>query len=535
MHSSRSNSAHYLPAFSGLAIVLFLALLIRLASFNGAFGSDDLVYFERAAQLSRGDWFSSNYNGALRYGFNLPAAGFMAVFGPSIFTANLWPLACSLIEITAVYFFAVELSNRRGAIVSALLLALTPLHMAVATRIHADAVVSMFVTLSFVLLYFGFTRQNTRLLFYAGLSLGGIFWTKELAAVTWFAFLPVLWIYRRQWRQLHYVIAATILTLLLHGLLMQLVAGDPLHLVKVVLNALRRNFVQGGQGEDSASYYLNYLFLDLRHVGLIGILATAAVLIWPVFRKQAMPQREAYLFSLLWWLGLLAVLSVFPVSLNPLRWTMKQSNYLTLFLAPMAILASVTLSQLPRAWGWVALTVCLALGGVLGCLQQADYRAFTANTKSLLIFARNHPEALIIGSTHNSRLGNFLASQATPPASSAYIIDFTDLQNDSASTRQRLQAAQKWFVVLDQQTLDWLPAKAPIKRALPCWQPIVTLTPIDLGLGNTLANWAAEELKVFNPAADALTRLAQPKPAEVYRVMGRDVMCCAPSKANLHC
>ena len=525
MPASPQNGSVYTSSARDLTVVLLLALLVRLATFNGAFGSDDLVYFERAAQLSRGDWLSSSYNGALRYGFNLPAAGFMAVFGPSIFSANLWPLSCSLIEIAAVYLFTVESSNRRGGMVAALLLALTPLHMAVATRIHADAVVSMFVTLSFVLLYFGFTRQNTPLLFCAGLSIGGIFWTKELAAVTWFAFLPVFWIYRRQWRQLSYVIVGTVLTLLLHGVLMQMVAGDPLHLVRVVLSALKRNFVQGGQGEDSPSYYVHYLFLDLRHVGVIGIFATAAVLMWPVLRKQALPQRDAYFFSLLWWLGLLAVLSVFPVSLNPLRWTMKQSNYLTLFLAPMAILASVTLSQLPRAWGWVALTVCLALGGVLGCLQQADYRAFTANTKSLLIFARNHPEALIIGSTHNSRLGNFLASQATPPASSAYIIDFTDLQNDSASTRQRLQAAQKWFVVLDQQTLDWLPAKAPIKRALPCWQPIVTLTPIDLGLGNTLANWAAEELKVFNPAADALTRLAQPKPAEVYRVMGRDVLC----------
>jgi 4-amino-4-deoxy-L-arabinose transferase-like glycosyltransferase len=525
MPASPGKATVYSSSVLELTVVLLLALLIRLATFNGAFGSDDLVYFERAAQLSRGEWLSSSYNGALRYGFNLPAAGFMAVFGTSIFTANLWPLLCSLIEIFTVYIFASELTNRRGGLVAALLLASTPLHMAVATRIHADAVVSVFVTLSFVLLYFGFTRLNPRLLFYAGLSIGGIFWTKELAAVTWFALLPVLWIFRRQWRQFSPVIAGAVLTLLLHGLLMQVVAGDPLHLVRVVLGALQRNFVQGGQGEDSASYYLNYLFLDLRHLGAIGILATAAALMWPVLRRLALRQREAYFFALLWWLGLLAVLSVFPVSLNPVRWTMKQSNYLTLFLAPMAILASVTLSQLPRAWASVALTVCLALGGVLGCLQQADYRAFTANTKSLLIFAQNHPDALIIGSTHNSRLGNFLASQASPPASSAYIIDFTDLQDDSATTRQRLQAAQNWFVVLDQQTWDWLPAKRPIKRALPCWQPTVTLRPSELGLGNVLAKWAAEKLKALHPVANILNRLAQPQPAEVYRVMGRDVMC----------
>ena len=66
-------------------LILSLALLVRLITFNGAFGSDDLTYFARAAELARGEWTSSSYNGALRYGFNLPAAGFMALFGESLF------------------------------------------------------------------------------------------------------------------------------------------------------------------------------------------------------------------------------------------------------------------------------------------------------------------------------------------------------------------------------------------------------------------------------------------------------------------
>ena len=146
-------------------LILLLALLVRLVTYNGAFGSDDLTYFDRALQLARGDWSSANYNGALRYGFNLPAAAFIALFGESLFVANLWPLACSLIEIGAVFVFAKAVMHRRAGIFAALLLATAPLHIAVATRIHADAVVSMFTTVSFVLLYLGILRCRPWLLF----------------------------------------------------------------------------------------------------------------------------------------------------------------------------------------------------------------------------------------------------------------------------------------------------------------------------------------------------------------------------------
>jgi 4-amino-4-deoxy-L-arabinose transferase-like glycosyltransferase len=305
--------------------VLLLAVAVRLATFNGAFGSDDVVYFERAAKLAAGDWSSANYNGALRYGFNLPAAAFIALFGKSLFVANLWPLACSLIEIGAVYMFASAAMNRWAGVFAALLLASAPLHMAVATRIHADPVVSMFLTVSFVTLYFGLQRNRTSLLFGAGLAIGGIFWAKELAAVTWFAFLPLLWFCRGRWKVILPVLAGAALMLVLHGILMMIIAGDPFHLVRVVLGALRRNFVDGGQGEDGAAYYLRYLFVDLRHTGLLGFFAVASFWLLPRWFRVQRLSFDGVFFAMLWWTGLLLVLSLFPVSLSPLRLTMKQS------------------------------------------------------------------------------------------------------------------------------------------------------------------------------------------------------------------
>lgn len=508
-----------------LGLILLLALLVRLVTFNGAFGSDDLTYFGRAAELARGAWTSSNYNGSLRYGFNLPAAGFMALFGQSLFAANLWPLTSSLIEIGAVFMFASAVMNRRAGAFAALLLATAPLHIAVATRIHADPVVSMFVTVSFVLLYFGVMRRRPLLLFAAGLAIGGIFWTKELAAVTWFAFLPMLWFFRGNWRNCLYVIAGTVLMMLLHGMLMSVIAGDPLHLVKAVLGAVKRNFVDGGQGEDGAAYYLRYLFIDLRHTGVLGFFAVASMVMVPRWMKQEAQLRTGFVFALMWWVGLLTVLSLFPVSLLPLRLVMKQSNYITLFLAPTALLAGMAIAALPRNVRRLVLALCLALGILLGALQQADYRVFTANSKALAAFAVQHPKALIVGSTNNSGMGSLWARLANPGAPMAAIISFRDLDEQQDSSRLLQREADAIFTVVDQQTMKWFAGKAPVTTALACWRLERRLEPTELGLGNKLAKLASIALQPIRPLSTAFDRLAQPLPADVYRVNGGDALC----------
>ncbi len=523
---AQSQPENYAPSLvRDLLLVLLAALLVRLLAFNGAFGSDDLVYFERALQLSHGEWSSSGYNGALRYGFNLPAAAFIALFGESLFVANLWPLTCSLIEIGTVFWFASATISRRAGIFSALLLATAPLHIAVATRIHADSVVSMFITVSFVLLYFGALRRHPVLLFAAGLAMGGIFWTKELAAVTWFAFLPMLWFFRDQWRNCLYVITGTVLMMVFHGLLMQAISGDPLHLIKVVLGAVKRNFVDGGDGEDGAAYYLRYLFIDIRHVGILGVFAVASLAVLPHAIKKNSQLRAGFVFALTWWIGLLVVLSLFPVSLSPLRWTMKQSNYITLFLAATALLAGMTLAAFPLVIGRLVLIMGVGVGILLGLFQQADYRSFTANTKALAAFAIQHPHSVIVGSVNNSGLGSLWVRLVYPGAPAAIITDFREISRYKGTSPQFLKDADTIFAVLDRQTMNWFAGKSAITTVQPCWQHVQTLQPTELGLGNDLAQLVSDVLAPVAPLSDALRRLARPQQADVYRVTGPDVLC----------
>lgn len=523
--TTAAQSAPSSGASKNLLAILLLALLIRLLTYNGPFGSDDLVYFERAAALARGEWASSNYNGALRYGFNLPAAGFIALFGPSMFVANLWPLLASIIEIGAVYLFASTAMNRRAGIFAALLLATTPLHIAVATRIHADSVVSMFITLGFVLIYFGMLYRRPALFFAAGLAIGGIFWTKELAAVTWLAFLPIIWFLRGQPKNWLQIAAGTLLMMVLHGLLMTVIAGDPFHLIKVVLSAVKHNFIEGGDGEDHPAYYLRYLFFDLRHVGLIALLAVIASITQPHLIKTEFQLKTGYLFALAWLLGLLLVLSVFPVSLSPLRFTLKQSNYLTLFLAPIAILAGMAIAGIQQQWQRPLILISMATGILLGIMQQAQYRSFTANSKSIAAFAIEHPGALIVGSTNNYRLSHYLAQTLSPEMPRAATTSFRQISEGDKKALGQLHQAKSIFTVLDQQTMNWVAGKTPVIKPLPCWQKMQILQPADLAISNQLVNLASPLIEKIKPLTTLLSQLGIPQPATVYRIAGEDVFC----------
>ena len=528
-HATTTSSTRASTAWRDLAWLLGLALLLRLVFFNGVFGSDDGVYFWRALNVARGEWTSSNYNGALRYGFNLPAGALVAVFGASPFAANLWPLLCSLGEIALVYLAAVELWGRRAGVCAALVLSSMPLHIAVATRLHADPVVSMFVTLGFVLFLFACRRRRAGLFFCCGLAIGGVFWAKELAAITWFAFLFLPLVGRRlpmigrRWDPLWwYVIAGATLMLLLNFLLMQAITGDPLHLVKVVLGALSRNFIDGGQGEDAANYYLRYLFFDMRHTWIAAVLACAGIAV--LYRRQAADGRQADgFYVVVWLLGLLAVLSVFPVSLWPLRLTMKQSNYLTLFIAPLALLAGYFIASLPRRAAATMLALAVAGGTLLGVLQQADYRVFTANSKSATVFAHAHPTAVVVGSTNNSNMSYYY--DKTPP----HVLSFSEVLAQPRLVAPADGSRDGLYAVFDAQTIDWMPREARLTAPLPCWTKQQRLQPEGLGLGNALAGWAAtaaaglpEPLGRLSPP---LQRLARPRPADVYRVEGPDLWC----------
>ena len=295
----------------------------------------------------------------------------------------------------------------------------------------------------------------------------------------------------------------------------------------------RKNFVDAGEGEDAASYFLRFLFFDIRHVSLMAFIAAFAV--WRLRQRPPAlkPSRQVVYFTALWWVSLLLVLSLFPVSLSPLRLAMKQSNYITLFMAPMAILAGMGLATLPRLWAAVVGGLSLALGLLLSLLQQADWYAFTANSRAVAAFTLAHPRSLVVGSANNGGMGKLWAESTHPGAPRAKLISFRELQATPDSADLQRGDFDARYTVLDRQTMSWFAGPRPITQPLPCWSNPVRIEPVGLAAGNHVAaalsrsaGWAADAgLKPAGAARDALARLARPQPADIYQVTGPDVLC----------
>lgn len=514
-----------------LAGLLALAASLRLAFFNGAFGSDDLVYLQRSAQIAQGVWSSANYNGALRYGFNIPAGFFMYLFGINLLAANLWPLLCSLTEIAAVYLLARVLWNRPAALCAGLILAFMPLHVAAATRIHADPVVASFLTLSFVAFYFARQYRTRWLYFLTGIAMGLVFWTKELAAVTLFAFLfyPLVW--RKIEPRWAYVVGGGLFMLLSHFALMGVIAGDPLHAFKVVLHQVNASFIGGADpAEDGAWYYFRYLFVDVKHIWLAGMLAAWAVLGFAFSRRR---RGTGTAYVIFWLLALLGVLSFIPVSLSPLKLAMKQSNYLTLFLAPLALLSGYLIVTIPRLAGVPILILTLAGGLILAGLEQQAYRVFTSNSKAALDFAKRNPGPQIVGSNNN---GNIAAIYAMLEPGAALATRFRYM-SDLARRAEPDAPAMQVFALLDNETMGWGRGAVVLETAPACWTMLETLAPAGFGLGRPMLGMLTSATGLFPDALRErmkrpLEKLAEPRPARIYRADLSDFWCQRGSAAG---
>jgi hypothetical protein len=70
------------------------------------FGSDAVAYVQTAYNIASGDWRSSDYIGATRYGMNLPMALSIYLAGLSQSSANLWPFLTSIGAVVIIFSIA---------------------------------------------------------------------------------------------------------------------------------------------------------------------------------------------------------------------------------------------------------------------------------------------------------------------------------------------------------------------------------------------------------------------------------------------
>ena len=501
--------------------ILLIALALRLLFFRGMMGSDDAIYFERALQIAGGEWSSADYNGALRYGFNIPAGLFIYIFGANIFAANLFSLMCSLGEIALIGCFARRYWGPRVGLMAALILASMPLHVSAATTIHADPIAAFFITASFICFWRATETGSALGFFMTGLLIGFVFWVKELIIIYAVVFLIYALIERRFDWKWSYVIAGGLVMLFGHLALIWAIAGDPFHSFKIYLMQIDRDFIGGGK-ETEALYYFYYLFFDLRHNSVVPYLALAGII--GILAQKQFRENASNRFLATWLIGLLAVFSFTPISLDPFQLITKQSNYLNLYFAPLALVAAIFLARLSWRWALPILATIFISGSLLAALGQQDLRKFVANSKAVAQFAQDHPGATIYTDVNNRNITSFYAMLQDEPQAKVKLL--RDLESQPESTEQTV------FIVIDKETNHWGAAASHIYEPKPCWQLVKTLEPQGYGFGQPVTKaiiWFIRLIpgQMGHAYAAPFEDLLVPQPATVYRALAADPWCTA--------
>lgn len=498
-----------------LIVVLLFAVVTRAAGYSGFFGSDEVTYTESAFKLLQGDWAVAAYVGANRYGVNLPVAALGALLGQNEVAAALWSLLCSVGEVGLITWFGMRRFGIRTGVLAGLLLASLPIHVHFAGRLMADAPLALAISASFVLFLEGERRGSSLAFLGAGLAAGFSFWIKQGTIFYLCVFLLYPLLFRRFDLRWGWMLFGLALAIAANFALFAGLSGDPWFMVRAVRERQGSGYLEQGLASgamvDTPLYYLDYLFVRVFHTGALGLLVVAAILWAP----QQGPARSAYR-QLLWWgLGLLALLSMLPIRFSPLIFVPKQTNYMLMFVAPLCLLAALTLARLPSRTLAVASVVVLGPAVFLSLLQQASVRVFTANSRAAVAFVRvTQPAAPVFGTTNAHRAATFDAL-VHPARGPSRIGSMDDLAAAPANIDR--------LMILDTENWNWS-SNEPIRRLqdVPaCAVRTDTLTPQVDGLGVQVAR-SLGTLSAMLPASAAVSsrigRLVAPAPAYVYRL-----------------
>ena len=481
--------------WTGLAVVLALAMALRILFFTGYLGSDEVTYVETALNIATGDWRASNYIGATRYGMNLPLALSFHIFGLTEASANLWPFLCSVGEVAIVFFLARWLWNTRVAIISAGLLALLPLHVHLAGRIMADPPLAFFMSLSVALLMRTTHSRNPLTYVAAGLAWGGVFWVKESVGLLYIPVFLFLNIYINRFKGLWFWLFFGMgSAMAVNSALMYCVSGDPLHIFAVMNSALA-TLDNMTTLATSPSYYLRYLFIDIRHTFFLGYFFAAGVVLYVNRVVRYRQAEDGTAFVIMWALLLLGMFSFAVVSFSPMKLVMKQTNYMMIFCAPLVLLAGWFLASLKRQV-LVPMGAIVVLGSVLlAALEQQAINVFTANSRAAYVYLRDHPRAFLLGTTNTVQAVNYFSMMEGRSELRDNIVHFGEMVTISGGNPIHTQATKPvgkdMIAVLDLQTIGWGSKPSAIRRLsdVPaCWIPMGKLMPATLGSGRPVVH-----------------------------------------------
>ena len=138
-----------------LAVIATLALVVRLWLFNGLNWDDDPDYVARSWQVLQGQGLIYTDNNGFRIGTYYPAALFYALFGVNNFSCGAYALTVSMAAVVGAYLLGGMLFNSRTGLIAALLLAVYPLDVELASRLMPDGLLAGFSLFAVYFLFRG--------------------------------------------------------------------------------------------------------------------------------------------------------------------------------------------------------------------------------------------------------------------------------------------------------------------------------------------------------------------------------------------
>jgi 4-amino-4-deoxy-L-arabinose transferase-like glycosyltransferase len=150
-----------------LAAVIGLALFLRLTFVTGIVHSDAVGYAQAAHDLAtKGLHLGADGVGRGRLGTYAPLALIYAVFGVSQATTLAWPLLCSLATAGLIYAIGCLLAGESAGLIAALVWAIMPLDISLATSLLPDGPLTTFSTAAVLLLLLAERSKGWRALPY---------------------------------------------------------------------------------------------------------------------------------------------------------------------------------------------------------------------------------------------------------------------------------------------------------------------------------------------------------------------------------
>lgn len=470
--------------------LMVVAATLRIFFYTGYFGSDEVTYIGSAFKILQGDWSVSQYVGANRYGVNLPVAAFAYLFGQNEFAANLYSLLCSLGEIALVFYFGRLMLGLRVAVLATMVLIVLPLHVHFAGRIMADSPLALMITASFLFFWNGERRGNKISFLIAGLVAGLSFWVKQATIIylILFIFYPIVF-QRWNWKWIWMLVGFS-LAVASNMVLFWELTGTPFYLFQAVESRWGSSFPEVSSFEQSPIYYFVYLFSKIWHTWLAAYLAVVTVGIWWVRRHSLHRlENDSLQFIMFWAGGMLTVFSLLVVSWNPLIFIPKQTNYMLMFVAPLALLAGYALAHLRGVIFWVAIGVVVLPSTMLAGMEQNAVHVFTANSKAAVKFANENTDANVFGNTNAYRAANFY-NLVNLQASKVKIQFVGELFKENVSKEATQQVNFPKYIIMDTETLLWGPGEPirDVNQVPSCWVQIGILKPSEFGVGWQMLN-----------------------------------------------